>query len=148
MNYEQMARVHTAIWKVYKGKMLSGARKRAKATSKPFDLTQPELDELILKCGGRCSVSGLRFGVSGRSHGKNPWAPSLDRIDSQLGYTKSTCRIVCVAANLAMNEWGLEVLERLSIWVAARTRKAKRVKKRKPAAANESQPDSTSEVRP
>lgn len=46
---------------------------------------------------------------------KNPYSPSIDRIDSRIGYTKSNCRIVCVAANYAMNEWGDSVLRELAL---------------------------------
>lgn len=39
-----------------------------------------------------------------------PYAPSIDRKDSTKGYTRENCRIVCAAANFAMNTWGDEVL--------------------------------------
>ncbi len=51
-----------------------------------------------------------------------PWAPSVDRIDSSKGYVPGNVRLVCVAANLAMNEWGEDVLARVArAYVEART---------------------------
>ena len=41
---------------------------------------------------------------------------SLDRIDSSKGYTVENCRLVCTAVNLAMNEWGEDVLERIALY--------------------------------
>lgn len=57
----------------------------------------------------------LRHGAYYRvvSKGRRPLAPSIDRIDSSLGYTRQNCRIVCAAVNYAMNVWGEDVLWRL-----------------------------------
>jgi hypothetical protein len=40
-----------------------------------------------------------------------PFAPSIDRIDGALGYAPGNVRVVCFAANCAMNEWGESVLD-------------------------------------
>ncbi|WP_295403742.1 hypothetical protein [uncultured Thiocystis sp.] len=45
---------------------------------------------------------------------KRPWMPSVDRIDSRLGYTPDNIRLVTVAANLAMGTWGDEVLYKMA----------------------------------
>ena len=36
--------------------------------------------------------------------------PSIDRINATKGYTKDNVRIVCLAANVAMMQWGENVL--------------------------------------
>jgi hypothetical protein len=74
-----------------------------------------EMSELVvlLKCsGGQCAVTGitLRHDSVEQPRVKRPWAPSIDRIDSELGYSFKNCRIVCVAANIGMRQWGEEVL--------------------------------------
>lgn len=45
---------------------------------------------------------------------RRPFAPSLDRIRSNEGYSVGNCRLVCVLVNLALNQWGLEPLMRVA----------------------------------
>lgn len=74
-------------------------------------LTKDELRDLWTRAGGRCQLTGVRFS-SERKAGcvKRPWMPSVDRIDSSKGYVAGNCRLVCVAVNLALNEFGDDVL--------------------------------------
>lgn len=39
---------------------------------------------------------------------KHPFAPSLDRISSHGGSTADNLRLVCIAVNLGMGQWGEE----------------------------------------
>lgn len=97
------------------------ARHKANAKYRgiPFDIT-PAMVHSLMKAGGyRCSISGIAY--SKRAPGKgdqlslrDPWAPSIDRIDNQMGYVRDNIRIVCVAANMAMNAWGYDTLLRLA----------------------------------
>lgn len=67
------------------------------------------------KC--RCAITGIRFTASipdGERWKANPFAPSLDRIDGSKGYEPGNVRVVLAAVNLAMNEWGLEVLMQIA----------------------------------
>ncbi len=48
----------------------------------------------------------------------NPFAPSLDRIDSSKGYEEGNVRIVCLMVNLAMNTWGHGPLEKVALALA------------------------------
>jgi hypothetical protein len=99
------------------------ARKNAKAREIAFELTIEDLTEMVVASGGRCAVTGITLS---REHGtlpqgrkmRRPWAPSLDRIDSHLGYTKENCRLVCCAANFAMSQWGEEVLVEMAKAIA------------------------------
>lgn len=65
--------------------------------------------DTIKKQNGRCAVSGMPFsyerGLPTKDR-RNPLAPSVDRIDCALGYTKSNCRVVILAVNIALNLWG------------------------------------------
>lgn len=40
---------------------------------------------------------------------KHPFAPSLDRISSRGGYTAGNVRLVCIAVNFGMGQWGEEL---------------------------------------
>ena len=62
---------------------------------------------LYAASGGRCAITGCEFRRSTKgNHHKSPFAPSLDRIDCRKGYTLDNVRLVCVAVNFAMGEWG------------------------------------------
>lgn len=79
-------------------------------------MTRQDLVDLIQSCGEACQVTGIKFTdytVSG-DRMRKPFIPSIDRIDSKKPYTVANCRIVCLAANLAMNEWGQAVFDLLA----------------------------------
>lgn len=70
---------------------------------------------LFEKSGGKCALTGIQFDCNfGSAYSRRPWAPSLDRIDSKIGYVEGNCRLVCVAVNTALNEWGLDVLRTIA----------------------------------
>lgn len=89
------------------------ARKRG---GEEYTLTDEDEQSLLERSGGLCELTGIPFEFQKEpAHGaRRPYAPSLDRIDSTKGYTPANVRLVCVAANLAMNQWGEEVLYRLA----------------------------------
>lgn len=92
-------------------RLLAQARGRAKVIGVPFKLSEEDFIEMYKAANQHCAVSGLPFDVA-QVDGVNrrPYAPSIDRIDGMLGYTKDNCRIVCCAVNLAMNDFGETVL--------------------------------------
>lgn len=92
-------------------RLLDQAKGRAKVIGVPFKLLVEDFQELYEKSGKHCAVSGLPFDIA-QIDGvhRRPYAPSIDRIDGMLGYTKDNCRIVCCAVNLAMNDFGENVL--------------------------------------
>lgn len=93
----------------------SSTKKNAAKRHITFELSMAEYLALIERANGRCMLSGIPFDTRHVGKGKRrPWAPSLDRIDSCKGYSAQNCRLVCVAANLAMNEWGEGVLRTLA----------------------------------
>lgn len=80
-------------------------RFRAKQLQVPFDLTIDFLKELWSLQSGCCAISGIPFepGGFGKRH---PFSPSLDRKDSDLGYTKENVQWVANIVNYGKNEWG------------------------------------------
>lgn len=93
------------------------ARKNAKARGREFDLTKEDMEALFDRANGRCEVSRIKLntGHNSAAGSRPPWGASLDRIDPSRGYTRDNCRLVCMAVNYAMHEWGQEILEELAI---------------------------------
>ena len=83
--------------------LLQAARMRAKKRDEPMTLSVEWVLEKI--ANGHCEVSGMEFDMS-RAGTKNPYAPSIDRIDSNKGYTPENCRVILWALNTAFSHWG------------------------------------------
>lgn len=58
----------------------------------------------------RCEITGKKFTWGS----KEPTSLSIDRIDTNKGYTKDNIRFVCWWVNAAMGTWGLETLRELT----------------------------------
>lgn len=85
--------------------------KGAKTRGLELTLSESDIKDMLNKSGGRCAVTGLLFNNTKPSHAKiRPWVPSVDRIDSTKGYITGNVRLVCACVNLAMNQFGDEVL--------------------------------------
>lgn len=98
-------------------------RSFARAKGVTFSITRAHILSLAQATNFRCAVSGIPFDLDWRAEYKRrPWKPSLDRIDPKLGYVEGNVRMVCAVANYAMNDWGLDVLERLSRAIVSRAR--------------------------
>lgn len=82
----------------------------------PFEIKERFVHSLMQKTGFRCAVSGIAFSRTKPNGVANvdPWAPSIDRIDNRQGYLQDNVRIVAIAANIAMNRWGYDMLLRLA----------------------------------
>ncbi len=94
-------------------KALSRCRRSSNGRRKlAFSLTEDDVRQLLERGRYRCAVTGMRFSLE-KINGRRPFMPSIDRIDSNLGYVSGNCRIVCVITNFAMNVWGHEALYRL-----------------------------------
>jgi hypothetical protein len=77
-------------------RLISGAKRRATAIGVPFDL---DLDWLIKRLvAGVCEVTGVPFVIK---PGRHIHAPSLDRKDPKLGYTKDNVRVTLWCFNAA-----------------------------------------------
>lgn len=69
-----------------------------------WDLTNEQIMRILARANGKCEVTGKPFVLSG--DGREPWAPSLDRINSDKGYTFTNVRLVAVVVNYALHEFG------------------------------------------
>lgn len=64
---------------------------------------------------GRCELTGVRFCTDKAEVAGRPFAHSVDRIDSTLGYTRANVRIVCAGINVAMMHWGEALFAKLAV---------------------------------
>lgn len=91
------------------------AKKRARAKGIEFNLTDTNIAELIKTSRGRCSLTGIPFSMARHANTyRAPFAPSLDRLNSTEGYTVANTRLVCVAVNWALSDWGCGVFETIA----------------------------------
>ena len=73
---------------------------RAKYKGLDFNLTPKYLQTLFDNCKGKCSVTGLPFDMQmGKGKKRNPYRPSVDRIDPSKGYVKRNIQIILVLVN-------------------------------------------------
>lgn len=94
---------------------LRGAGERARAKGLPFDLDFQWVAHRIERQDFRCALSGIAFFCDRSRIGtRNPYAPSLDRIDCAKGYTRDNVRVVLYALNVMLSDWGLEVVQRIA----------------------------------
>lgn len=97
---------------------ITRARSGAKSRGLSFALSTVDVLALSQASGGRCSLSGIEFDLSGEC--RHPYSPSIDRIDSSKGYTLTNCRLVCLMVNIALSNWGDESFVAMCVAVANR----------------------------
>lgn len=96
--------------------------KNSKPRGIPFTLTIDDIDALLARSEYRCELTNIPFDMSPKGYRIRPWIPSIDRIDSTLGYDFANCRVVVAAVNIALNQFGDEML----IYIAERLKSSKR----------------------
>lgn len=95
----------------YWDRLFARAKRGAIVRGIPYELKALDALCIINRANGRCEVSGLFFDRAPVGHkGWMPYAPSVDRIDSSIGYSAANTRLVSCAVNLALGSWGDEVL--------------------------------------
>lgn len=72
-----------------------------------FEITEAEIQAMFERQNNRCAITQKPFNNK-KPHGQRnrPWAASLDRIDSNKGYSVKNCRLVCTFVNVALNNYG------------------------------------------
>ena len=90
-------------------RILKGARKRARQKNLEINIDKSFLNELLKT--EKCALTGVPFDFTvWEGKNTNPFAPSVDRIDSEKGYIKDNVRIVLFCVNSALNSYGLEFM--------------------------------------
>jgi uncharacterized protein (DUF2384 family) len=92
----------------FRARWLRRLVRSARRRGKEFNLSDHITEKLYQQQRGRCAVTGIRFSMERweKALVKHPFAPSIDRRDSELGYTDENVRLVCVATNFGMGQWG------------------------------------------
>lgn len=82
--------------------LLTGSRQRAKKKGIEHTLTYEDIEELLSTQGRRCVFTKIPFETDRRDAvgGKNPWSPSLDRVDSRKGYVKGNVQLTSLMYNM------------------------------------------------
>lgn len=87
---------------------------RSIKSQREFTITFPQFKAKVMQSEGRSALTGIYFSDEKPAWAKAaPFSISVDRIDSNIGYTFDNVRLVCLAVNLAMREWGDGVLEKI-----------------------------------
>lgn len=78
---------------------------------------------------GYCELTKLKFDLNpSKNTHMNPYAPSLDRINSDQGYTKKNVRVVLASVNTALGQYGEKtILPILKSMVKAIEKNAKKI---------------------
>jgi hypothetical protein len=97
--------------------MLGQARNRARRRGQECIITEADVGALI--AAGVCAITGLPFVLEWDGPSvKNPWAPSLDRLDVTRGYVPGNVRAVCWIVNHMRGDYPDDVLAKAARAVA------------------------------
>jgi hypothetical protein len=85
--------------------MVNTMKQNKKGKRANLEKTLTADDVLLILQTGKCQLTGLPFDFTQpHTTSQNPYAPSIDRIDSQKGYTKDNVRVVLNLVNAALGE--------------------------------------------
>jgi hypothetical protein len=96
-------------------KLCSAAKSRAKKFDREFDIDKEFVLGLWDHQGGKCAITNKSFNLDYYEGGPHPDGPSLDRIDSSLGYVPSNVRLVTYHTNTALSCFGEDMLVKLAL---------------------------------
>lgn len=105
----------------YYSQMFKNARGRAKQNGIKFSITSEQWGEIVSRACGKCEITGIVFSLAKSKKGfRAPFAPSIDRVNSDFGYEAGNVRLVCVAVNWALSDWGASVLDAIAFAYTAK----------------------------
>lgn len=115
---KELSSSHTRNWRRLNPAktLLTKMRARARQYGRECSITEEQF--LALFEPMRCAVTSMPLCWTEGPRG--PWAPSVDRIDSSLGYTPQNTRVVSVMYNLAKSEWTDEHVMEMARWLVTR----------------------------
>jgi hypothetical protein len=97
--------------RAFMAKKLGNLRKGVKRTKTvEYEIDLDFVMTVWDKQGGKCAISG--YPMTTEFH--NPYSASIDRIDSNRGYTKDNIQLLCQTLNFAKNSFPNDVI--LAFW--------------------------------
>ena len=105
--------------KGYKNNLWNNLVSNAKRRNIPVHICKEDIDLIYKEQKGLCAVTGMPMEYVSGVESKNSFGVSVDRVDSNKGYTKDNVRLVCVRVNLIKMEMTDEQME---YWCNAITR--------------------------
>jgi hypothetical protein len=129
--------------------LLSGAQRRAKKKNIIYNLDIDWLMDKYKKQNGKCLLTNIKLEII-PGEGINPFSPSLDRRDPSKGYTKENTRLVCSAINIALSDFGEDVLKLIAKGFLARQEKRENINaaKRSKESRKKASKSTTGELNP
>lgn len=115
-NKEQSKYADTVVGRA--NRMYHTAIKGALSRDIDFDIEKSWFVEKLLN--GKCEVTGIPFilkskedamSVVSKGQYRNPFSPSIDRIDNSKGYSTDNCQMVCVIYNTCKGCFSEEAVE-------------------------------------
>lgn len=90
--------------------IIAGCKNRAKRKGLECDITSEYVLDLLNKQNGLCSVTGIKLesSTANTKFNSSPWTVTIDRKDSNKGYTKDNIHLVCYMYNSCKNRWSHE----------------------------------------
>lgn len=80
-----------------------------------------DVKQIALRSCGYCELTGVPFSLENPTKSKTPpFKPSLDRIRSDMPYSYDNCRMITVAANLSLRDWGDDVFRAMCVGFATK----------------------------
>lgn len=100
-------------------KLLGQCRRRARDRGRECTITAEMIEAMLAPM--LCSATGLPLSLEhGGDSARNPWAPSIDRIDCSKGYVPGNVRVVCALYNIARGDFPDEAVMTMAKALAAR----------------------------
>jgi hypothetical protein len=100
--------------------MLYSAKARAKKTGREFTITAADL---TLPAHCPCCTAKIDYNYVPESGKRNPFSPSIDRIDPMVGYISGNVEIICHSCNRLKNSGTILDFERILNYMRSRLEK-------------------------
>jgi hypothetical protein len=94
--------------------LYGNAKQGADKRGLEFSLTKKDIMQLCIESKGKCALSGLPLS----SEYNDPMKASIDRIDSDIGYTRENVHLVGTMVNIAKNKYSVELFVEMCKGVA------------------------------
>ena len=81
--------------------------------NKYIDLTAEEVLDIYIQQDGKCALTGIDMTLGDKRKGNNgnPFSMSIDRIDNEIGYTKSNVWLIIHSLNVFKNQHHLSTID-------------------------------------